>query len=105
MFKLAKYVVLDMGGTLNKVCFLSSTHETVIPHVPELTGTDLTNPVDLKDFSLYFRVFDQIADCFKYLNTYFKHTEEYDTIAVTGGGAFKYREQLEQLGKKIVNVK
>ena len=41
MQKYSEYVVLDMGGTLNKLCFLSTQEPITIPHIPILTSTPL----------------------------------------------------------------
>lgn len=32
-------IILDIGGTLSKICFVSDEKETAIPHDPRLTST------------------------------------------------------------------
>lgn len=47
MEKISHYFVLDIGGTLAKLCFLSA-QETNIPHIPSLTSKFYVNLVKLK---------------------------------------------------------
>ena len=57
--------------------------------------------------TIYFNFFKVIEECWEYIRCYFSDNDNFRKIIITGGGAYKYEEELKKIGtetKKDVEI-